>query len=320
MLFCGAIVIWLNNSMVAVVRGTGNMHVPSVVILVVSALQILLGGGLAMGVWPLPRLGMPGVALGQVLATSVGALMMFAYLVRGRGRVTLRLKGVALTGEMFWDILRVGALGCLQPLQTVLIVLIFTSLVARFGTEVLAGFSIGMRLELMLIPLAFGVGAAAVPMVGIAIGSGHIARARRVAWTAGAVSMAVLGFIGVVVAVAPNLWAARFASEPGVLEAARQYLRLAGPAFGLFGLGLTLFFAQQGSGRVMRPILASTLRLILVAGAGAGLVATSSPVWALFALSGIAMTVYGIATAGALLFTRWSPPAGAAAVKGARLA
>ena len=95
-----------------------------------------------------------------------------------------------------------------------------------------------------------------MPMVGMAIGAGNVARARRVAWVAGGLSAFNLGLIGLVVTVAPDLWASLFSSNAAVLDYARQYLCMAGPAFPFFGLGLTLYFASQGSGKVLGPVLA----------------------------------------------------------------
>ena len=69
-----------------------------------------------------------------------------------------------------------------------LTVLILTKLVASFGTEALAGYGIGARLEFLLVPIVFAVGVASVPMVGMAIGAGDVARARQVAWTAAGVA------------------------------------------------------------------------------------------------------------------------------------
>ena len=87
---------------------------------------------------------------------------------------------------MFVDILKVGAVSCLSPLQTVLTILIFTKILAGFGTETLAGYGMGSRLEFLLTPIAFAFGVASVPMVGMAMGAGLVTRARQVAWTAGA--------------------------------------------------------------------------------------------------------------------------------------
>jgi Na+-driven multidrug efflux pump len=306
-LFSGALLVWLSSTLAAVVRGTGNMRVPSVTILVTSALQIALGGALGLGLGPLPALGMPGVAIGQLLATAAAVAFFVWYLRVGLGRLRLKFGGVRLNGEMFGDILKVGALACLSPLQAVLTMLIFTALIARLGVDTLAGYGIGQRLEFLLIPIAFGIGMAAIPMVGMAIGAGQVERARRVAWTAGGVSAFNLALIGVTVALAPDLWVSLFTQDEGVLRAGRAYLRWAGPAFPLFGLGLTLYFASQGSGKVLGPVLAATLRLALVATASAWLSAHGAPAWQYFALVAAGMTVYGVATAAAVRFTTWRP-------------
>jgi putative MATE family efflux protein len=312
-LFLGAVLTWLVNTLASVLRGTGDMRIPALTLLAMSVAQIALGGALGLGLGPVPRLGMPGVALGQILATAAGVAFLVWWLGSGRARLVLRWRGGRLRGEPLREILKVGALACLSPLQSVLTMLIFTGLVARLGVEALAGYGIGQRLEFLLIPIAFGIGVASVPMVGMAIGSGDVARARRVAWTAAGVSAVVLGALGALVSVAPDLWAMRFTSDEAVLAPARSYLRWSGPAFAFFGLGLTLYFASQGSGRVLGPVLASTLRLAVVAGVGAWLAAHGAPAWHYFALVAAAMVVYGTATALAVAATNWehaaAPPA-----------
>jgi Na+-driven multidrug efflux pump len=175
------------------------------------------------------------------------------------------------------------------------------------GNDALAGYGIGARLEFLLVPMAFGVGVAAVPMVGMAIGAGDLRRARRVAWTAGAVSASLLGTIGLVLMLFPDLWVSWFSRDAGVLAQARSYLRWAGPGFGFFGLGLTLYFAAQGAGNVAAPVAASILRFLLVLIAGHAIAAAVSGPWALFALVGGAMAVYGIVTALGVHFSSWGP-------------
>jgi putative MATE family efflux protein len=304
-LFWGAVTIWLVNTLASILRGTGDMRVPSLVLLGVSALQIAIGGALGLGFGPIPRLGMPGVAIGQLVAFGAGTAFLLWWLASGRARIRLGWRSVALRGELFADILKVGALACLSPVQSVLTVLIFTGLVARVGVDALAGYGIGQRLEFLLIPIAFGIGVASVPMVGMAIGAGDVARARRVAWTAASVSAVMLGALGAVVSIAPDLWARLFTSDEAVLEHARSYLRWAGPAFAAFGFGLTLYFASQGSGRVLGPVLAATLRLAVVAAVGAWLGARGAPAWQYFALVAVGMLVYGVGTAASVQLTRW---------------
>ena len=308
-LFAGAVLVWLYNTLASVLRGTGNMKVPSLTILASSLAQIILGGSLGLGLGPFPQFGMVGVALGQIIATAAGVLFLAWYLMTGQGRLRLAFTGLTLRAELFTDILKVGALACLSPVQSVLATVIFTGLVARLGLLPLAGYGIGQRLEFLVIPIAFGIGVAAVPMVGMAIGAGDVARARRVAWTAGGVSAFNLGLLGLIVALAPDLWAGLFTRDAAVLDYARQYLRLAGPCFAFLGVGLTLYFASQGSGKVLGPVLASTLRLIIVGGVGAWLLAHGAPAWYYFVLVGAAMVAYGISTAAAIWFTPWGPRA-----------
>lgn len=307
-LFCGAVLVWLANTLASTLRGTGNMRVPSIGIVATALLQITLGGLLSLGAGPVPSLGLAGVAIGHIAATAAGVAFFAWFLFSGRGRLSLAWQGVVLQRELFADILKVGAVSCISPLQSVLATLIVTGLVAHLGVLPLAGYSIGQRLEFLLVPIAFGIGVAAVPMVGMAIGAGDVARARRVAWTAGGVSAFNLGLVGALVAIAPDFWAAPFTSDAAVLEYARQYLRASGPAFPFFGLGLTLYFAAQGSGRVLGPVLAGTLRLLLVAGVGAWLASRQAPPSSFFALVAVAMVAYGLATVGAVKLTRWQTP------------
>ena len=304
-LFFGAVLIWLLNTLASVLRGTGDMRVPSVTLLVSSALQIAIGGALGLGIGPIPSYGMPGIAVGQIVATGAGVAFLVWWLGSGRARMTLSLRGFTMRGDMFADILKVGALACLSPVQSVLTVLIFTGLVARLGVAELAGYGIGQRLEFLLIPIAFGIGVASVPMVGMAIGAGDVARARRVAWTAGCVSAVMLGVLGAVVSIAPDAWATLFTRDETVLAHARSYLRWAGPAFAAFGFGLTLYFASQGSGKVLGPVLASTVRLVLVAAVGGWLATHHAEAWQYFALVAAAMLVYGAGTALAIRVTPW---------------
>lgn len=306
--FLGAIPIWLTNSFASILRGTGNMRIPALLVFGVAALQIAIGGSLGLGLGPFPRLGMQGVALGQVTAFSIGALVLFWFLRSGRARVRLGLDPALLRVEMFRDILRVGAIACVSPLMSVANVLIVTGLVAGFGTEALAGYGIGVRLEFLLVPIAFAIGVASVPMVGMAIGAGLIERARRVAWTGGFLSFAVVGALGIVAALLPDLWSGLFTSDAAVRDSTRVYFAWAGPSYGFFGLALSLYFASQGASSMLGPVLAQGVRLLVVAIGGWAIAGTGAPASRLFAIVAIAMVAYGCATALAVYKVRWGRP------------
>lgn len=303
--FVGSIGVWLMNTFASVIRGSGNMLVPSGTFLAVAVLQVLAGGALGLGWGPFPRLGMHGVAAGQVIAYAMGTVYLFAYLRSRHSRIHLSVRATPLRRELLRDILKVGALACISPLQTVATILILTGLVAQFGTTALAGYGIGTRLEFLLVPIAFAIGVASVPLVGMAIGAGRIARARRATWMAAALAGALLGAIGLVVAIAPDLWTRLFTHDQAVLASAAVYFHWAGPCYALFGLGLSLYFSSLGAGKVGGLVLAGTLRLVLIAIGGWVLAAAQTPAWTVFALVALGMVAFGIAAVFAVRYTTW---------------
>jgi len=288
-----------------VLRGTGDMRLPSATLIVAALVQVVVGGSFGLGLFGLPQFGMRGVAAGQLTAFALAAIFLGWFLLSGRSRLTLNFKTFQFQRGMFLDILKVGAVSCLSPLQSVLTILIFTRIVAGFGTEALAGYGMGSRLEFLLTPIAFAIGVASVPMIGMAIGAGLVARARRVAWTAAAVSGLSVGLVGLVVAVKPSLWVSLFTGDPGVTAAANSYFAWAGPTFVFFGVGACLYFASQGAAKVGGPVLAYSARLLMVAIGGWWLASIEAPVWTLFALVGAAMIVLGLGTSASIYLTRW---------------
>jgi Na+-driven multidrug efflux pump len=115
----------------------------------------------------------------------------------------------------------------------------------------------------------------------------------------------LLGGIGLAVATFPDIWSARFTQDAGVRAVADLYLRLAGPAFAFVGAGMALYFASQGSGKVLGPVVAATVRLAVIAVGGWFLAASVAPVWTLFALVAASMLAYGLTTAVGVYVTQW---------------
>jgi Na+-driven multidrug efflux pump len=114
-----------------------------------------------------------------------------------------------------------------------------------------------------------------------------------------------VGAIGLVVTIVPDLWSGLFTADPAVRAAANLYLRWAGPGFAFIGLGLSLYFASQGAGRVAAPVLAGTVRLFVIALGGWALTANAAPAWSLFALVAGSMVAFGLSVALAVYLTSW---------------
>ena len=140
-------------------------------------------------------------------------------------------------------------MGSLSALQTTLTVALTTAIVgAAAGPVGVAGYGTGSRLEYLLIPLVFGLGAPQVAMVGANIGAGARARAMQIAFAGAALSFAATESVGVAAAIWPRAWLSLFGDDPLMIATGAAYLRCVGPVYGFFGLGLSLYFASQGAG------------------------------------------------------------------------
>ncbi len=306
--FPGCAAIWLCNASLSVIRGTGNMQMPALLLLMVSVISIPLSGGFALGWGPLPALGMAGLPLGVIVAFSAGAFVSIGYIVLGRTGLSFRGAVKRLNLGIFSDILSVGALAAINTVLTTVTIIMMTGLVGRYGEGALAGYGLGARLEFLMIPVIFGIGAAMTAMVGANIGAGRTDRALRVAWTGSLAAAGIVGSIGLLLAVFPDLWLGMFLdpSNTVALEAGRSYFRLVAPFYAFFGLGLALYFASQGAGRMVWPVISSLSRmaialvgaLILTKYAGMG-------VEGIFVAIGCAMLAYGLIIALAIRHNGW---------------
>ncbi len=302
--FAGTSLVWLMNALASVIRGTGNMFVPALAICLAVALLIPLSPCLIFGLGPFPALGIAGGGVAVVATTALTALVLGWYILAGRSLVRLRM--VRMRWAMFQDILRVGAVGAVSTLQTTLTIALTTALVgAAGGPDAIAGYGTGGRLEYLLIPLVFGLGAPLVALVATNIGAGQRQRALRIALTGGALAFVLTEAVGLTAAFWPTAWLGLFGHDPHMLATGTAYLRLVGPAYGFFGLGLSLYFASQGAGRLFWPLFAGLLRMLVAIGGGwLALRMTGSLEW-LFAALSAALVIYGMTLSAAIASGAW---------------
>ncbi len=306
--FSGAILIWVFNSLANVIRGTGNMAVPAVVTFAGAAALIPLSPCLIFGWGPFPRLGVAGGAVAVIAYYVVGSIALVAYLRAGRSVVRLSFAAVRFRWPLFRDILRVGAVAALITVQTNLTIAIATGFVGRFGPAAIAGYGTGSRVEYLLIPLVFGLGGPLVAMVGTNIGAGRRDRALRAAWIGAGIAAGLTEIIGLCAAAVPNAWLSLFDTDPAMLDAGSRYLRVVGPFYGLFGLGMALYFASQGAGRLAWPLLANLTRLAIAAGGGWLALRWSGDVSYVFVALSAALAAFGLMNAWAVASGAWFGP------------
>jgi putative MATE family efflux protein len=301
-LFAGAVVVWIANTLSSVLRGSGNMLLPALALIGAAVVHVPLSASLVLGLGPMPRLGIAGAGVAYVTTFGIGALAMGIAVFRGASPLRPRAGDWVLEAKVFYDILRVGGVSVLSSFQTVLTAVAVTGFVGRYGAAALAGYGVGLRLELLQIPLVFAIGQALVVLVGTHVGAGRAPRAKTIAWVGTALAAAVSLVIGVTVALVPHAWMDLFSADPEVLDTGAHYLRTVGPFYALLAAGMALYFASQGAGQVVPPVLAGTARLAIVVIGGWLAVSLQG----IFAVIAAGMVVYGAATMWTVMHADWS--------------
>jgi Na+-driven multidrug efflux pump len=211
---------------------------------------------------------------------------------------------------LFRDILRVGLVATVSALATNLTIGIATAQVGQLGPAAIAGYGTASRLEYLLVPLVFGLGAPLVAMVGTCIGAGQRERALRSTWIGAAIAGLLCEMVGLSAAIFPVQWLSLFGSDPAMLGSGTLYLQIVGPAYGFFGFGLALYFASQGAGRLAWPLMGNVARLAVAGGGGwLALHWGGGIVWVFWAQAA-ALVLYGLINAMAVAGGAWFGPLG----------
>jgi putative MATE family efflux protein len=305
-LFTGAAAIWSVNVLAGVARGTGHMAAAALALIATTAMHLLLCPLLVFGAGPLPPLGVAGAAASTVTCNAVSALALLAWLSRP-GRAVRVLGGPwQLQRAAFRRILDVALPSAANPILSNGSIALATAYVGSFGSLAVAAYGIAARLEYILVPIAFGIGSALTAMVATNMGARQAARAKRVTWTGAGLVWGVTAAIGLAAALWPQAWMALFSADAAVQATGSAYLRIVGGCYGFFGLGLALFFAAQGAGRLAWPLAASTVRLLVVAVGGwlALRVAGGTPE-ALYAVIALSLSALGLTLAAATYLADW---------------
>lgn len=301
--FAGMPLLWLMNGLASVIRGTGNLMIPAIGICGGVIILVPLSPMLIFGTGPFPAIGIAGGGVALLVYYFCSTLFFGWYILSGRNAA--RFKWVPLHRQIFTQIMRVGGLAALSSVVTNATIASATALIGhRFGSAEVAGFGTGARLEYLLVPLVFGVGGTLVSMVGMNIGAERGPRARVIAFTGAGICFLMAETMGLTAALAPGLWLHLFGSDPEMIAAGSTYLRIVAPFYGLYGFGFALYFANQGAGTLMWPVIGGMTRFLLVAAGG----------WFILPLAGSVVWLYALIAAGLLVYcvilTGWTLRAG----------
>ena len=237
----------------AVFRGAGDAAIAMRVLVLGNLLNIALGPCFIFGLGPFPEMGVAGAAVATNIGRGTAVLYQIVTIASGRGRVHVGWRHLRLDFRTMASVLRLSGLGTVQILIGTASYVGLVRILSVFGSNALAGYTIGMRVILFALLPAFGVSNAAATMVGQNLGAGRPDRAEQAVWTATRYNMNFLGGVGVIFLLAAPLITGLFTGDPLVQPYAIACLRIVSLGFVFYAAGMVLTQSFNGAGDTWTP-------------------------------------------------------------------
>ncbi|MFI5280081.1 MAG: MATE family efflux transporter [Gemmatimonadales bacterium] len=237
----------------AVFRGAGDAAIAMRSLWLASACNMILGPLFIFGVGPFPRLGVTGAAVGTTIGRSIGVLYQFTQLRRRDGRLVIRRPHVTIDPTLMGQLVRLSGSGIFQILVGTTSWIGLVRVIAAFGSNVLAGYTIGIRVIIFALLPSWGLSNAAATLVGQNLGAKQPERAARSAWMAGFYNTLVLGTVGLLFVVFTRPIIGIFTHDPTIVPWGVSCLRIVSAGFVFYAYGMVLSNAFNGAGDTWTP-------------------------------------------------------------------
>jgi putative MATE family efflux protein len=252
-MFAGNATVTLLFLVNAIFRGAGDPAIAMRMLWISNGINIVLDPLLIFGLGPIPAMGVTGAAIATNIGRGTAVIVQLWMLSSGRSRVHLRVRHLVLVPSVMWTVCRLSGSGFLQILIDTSSYIGLVRVISTFGSDALAGYTIGIRMVIFAILPAWGLSNAAATMVGQALGAGKPERAEEAVWTAAKYNAIVLGGLSVFFVVfAPGI-VSIFTSAPAVAPYATSCLRIVSTGFVFFAYGLVFTQSFNGAGDTWTP-------------------------------------------------------------------
>ena len=252
-MFGGNVVIMLLFIINAIFRSSGDAAVSMRVLVMANLINIILDPLLIFGIGPFPELGLKGAAVATTTGRGLAVCYQFYLLFYGKKRIRLELEHLKIKVKVMVQLFKLGAGGILQYIIATSSWIALYRIIAVLGSEVMAGYTISIRIVIFVLLPSWGLSNAASTLVGQNLGAKQPERAERTVWITAYANMILLGLVGIVLIIFPEAFIRLFISDPVVISNGAVSLRIISIGFVSFAMGMVLTQAFNGSGDTATP-------------------------------------------------------------------
>lgn len=250
----GNVVIMMLFIINAIFRSAGDAAVAMKVLWIGNIINIILDPCFIFGLGPFPQMGVTGAAVATTIGRGTAVMVQFYLLFLGKKRIQLSVKQLSLDFQIMLKLLKlsIGSIG--QYLVSTSSWIALVRIISIFGSEVVAGYTIAIRIIGFTLLPSWGISNAASTLVGQNLGAKKPDRAEKAVWVTGWVNMILLGAIGVILIIFPDFFIRLFISNENVVKSGILGLRIISIGFIAYGLGMVLVNSFNGAGDTSTPL------------------------------------------------------------------
>jgi putative MATE family efflux protein len=237
----------------AIFRGAGDASIAMRTLWLANIINLILDPCFIFGLGPFPKLGVVGAAVSTTCGRGIGVLLQFWTLSRGRGRIVIRRDHLKLEPAAMWRLLRISGNGIFQVMIGTASWVGIVRILSTFGSAVVAGYTIGIRIIVFAILPSWGLSNAAATLVGQNLGAKKPDRAERSVWIAALYNMIFLGGVGVLFVLFARPLIGLFSKDPSITPYGVDCLRIISYGFLFYAFGMVMTQAFNGAGDTWTP-------------------------------------------------------------------
>ena len=249
----GNVTIMLLFIINAIFRSSGDAALSMRMLWIANIINLVLDPCLIFGIGPFPEMGIKGAAIATTIGRGLTVIYQLYFLFNGKKRVKLSRSDIRIDYGIMKSLIKLSLGGIGQSIIATASWIGLVRIISVFGTEVIAGYTIAIRIILFAILPSWGVSNAAATLVGQNLGAKKPDRAERSAWTTGFVNLVMLSSLGIILILFPDAFISLFTTEAGVVASGANALRIISYGFFAYGFGMVMINAFNGAGDTVLP-------------------------------------------------------------------